>query len=91
MRQPYDWEAPAMISTCYQQGPSPIIFLLPACTPVRNGLVRTGKRAKGLGKPKSLKHPLQPIPTFDRKELRERVNRLLRETQRERDECLNKS
>ena len=72
------------------QGPSPIIILFPAASDVRNGLVRTGKRAKGIGKAKSLKPPLQPIPTFDRRELRERVVRWLRETQFQRDELVNR-
>jgi hypothetical protein len=62
-------------------GPSPIIILLPTASDVRNGLVRTGKRAKGIGKSKLKPPPQQPIPTFDRSELRRRVTQWLRETE----------
>jgi hypothetical protein len=72
----------------HQQGPSPVIILLPTASDVRNGFVRTLKRGKSIGKSKHLKPPPQPIPTFDRK--RERVTRWLRETQHEREQFLNK-
>jgi hypothetical protein len=65
------------------QGPSPVVIFCDVSN-IRNGLMRTGKRGKSIGKSK-LPNRLQRIPHFDRKEMRERVNRLLRETQHERD------
>jgi hypothetical protein len=63
--------------------PNPLIIFIPV---MGTGWLRGHKQMKKL--PQNLrnpKRPIQPIPTFDRKALRERVERLLRQTQHQRE------
>jgi hypothetical protein len=61
-----------------------IIILFPDAT---NGWCRQIKPIKPPPtKPRNPNRPLQPIPCFDRRALRERVHRLLRQTQQQREQ-----
>jgi hypothetical protein len=68
--------------------PTPIIIFVPLeILTAGNGWLRGSRHIKKL--PQKLRNPprsVQPIPSFDRKALRERVERLLRETRQERED-----
>jgi hypothetical protein len=68
--------------------PNTVVILMPAADTVAgNGWIRTGSRNWPPRKKSRMPNrPAQPIPTFDRKALRDRVNRLLKQTQHQREE-----
>jgi hypothetical protein len=71
-----------------------IIILFPTMLGVDNPSAGTGwlRKLKPIPPPPKKSRipnrPTQPIPSFDRKELRERVNRLLRQNQQQRDQLM---
>jgi hypothetical protein len=66
---------------------NPIIIFVPLeLFTAGNGWIRTPRRIRKLPqKLRNPKRPTQPIPSFDRRALRERVERFLRETQQQRE------
>jgi hypothetical protein len=64
--------------------PSPIIIVFPTAG---NGWIRGARNVKLPAKKSKLpRPPMQPIPMFDRRELRERVNRLLEQNKFQREQ-----
>jgi hypothetical protein len=62
---------------------NPIIVLLPAAG---TGWIRGARHVKRASKPQPPPRPVQPIPVFDRRELRERVSRLLQQNRLQREQ-----
>jgi hypothetical protein len=66
--------------------PAPIIILLPE---LATGYLRRGLKPWGIPKKSKLpRRAQQPIPQFNRKELHDRVTRLLHNTKHQREETL---
>jgi hypothetical protein len=72
------------MATMMSKTPQPIIIILPEAG---TGWIRGARNIRTPPlKPRNPNKPAQPIPTYDWKAHRERVARLLRQTQHQRDE-----